>query len=85
MRAINLDRNWRFREGTYWQCLNESDFGREVNLPHDYMIESEMREDAPAQASMGYYTGSVGCYTKIISIPADWEGKGFFCILTELC
>ena len=75
MRAINLDRDWRFREGTYWQCLNESDFGKKVNLPHDYMIESEVKEDAAAQAAMGYYTGVVGCYTKILSIPADWEGE----------
>lgn len=75
MRAINLDRDWRFREGTYWQCLNESDFGKKVNLPHDYMIESEVREDAVAKAAMGFYTGVVGCYTKILSIPADWEGE----------
>lgn len=74
MRTINLDRDWRFREGTYWQCLNESDFGKRINLPHDYMLESEVKEDAPAQAAMGYYTGVVGCYTKILSIPADWEG-----------
>ncbi|MCM1120900.1 MAG: DUF4982 domain-containing protein [bacterium] len=74
MRNINLDRDWQFREGTYWQCLNESDFGKKVNLPHDYMIESEVKKDAPAQAAMGYYTGVVGCYTKILSIPADWEG-----------
>lgn len=75
MRAINLDRDWRFREGTYWQCLNEADFGKKVNLPHDYMIEGEVREDAAAQAAMGYYTGTVGCYTKIFSVPAEWEGE----------
>ncbi|MCI9141472.1 MAG: glycoside hydrolase family 2 protein [Lachnospiraceae bacterium] len=75
MRTINLDRDWRFREGTYQQCLNESDFGKKVNLPHDYMIESEVKEDATAKAAMGFYTGVVGCYTKILSIPADWEGE----------
>ncbi len=75
MRAINLDRDWRFREGTYQQCLNESDFGKKVNLPHDYMIESEVKEDAAAKAAMGFYTGVVGCYTKILSIPASWEGE----------
>ena len=75
MRAINLDRDWRFREGTYQQCLNESDFGKKVNLPHDYMIEGEVKEDAAAKAAMGFYTGVVGCYTKILSIPASWEGE----------
>lgn len=75
MRTMNLDRDWRFRTGTYWQCLNEADFGKRVNLPHDYMIESEVTEAAPAQAAMGYYTGVVGCYTKVLSIPREWEGE----------
>lgn len=75
MRAINLDKDWRFREGTCGQSQNESDFGKKVNLPHDYMIESEVREDAAAKAAMGFYTGVVGSYTKILSIPAEWEGE----------
>nr|WP_297864747.1 glycoside hydrolase family 2 TIM barrel-domain containing protein [uncultured Acetatifactor sp.] len=75
MRTINLDKDWRFREGTYGQSLKESDFGKKVNLPHDYMIEGDVREDATAKAAMGFYTGAVGCYTKIFPIPADWEGE----------
>ncbi len=75
MRTINLDRDWKFRTGTYWQCLHETDFGKRVNLPHDYMIESDVTEDAPAQAAMGYYTGVVGCYTKMLSVPKEWEGE----------
>lgn len=74
MRTMNLDRDWRFRTGTYFQCLHEEDFGKPVDLPHDYMIESEVTETAPAQAAMGYYTGVVGCYTKVLSIPREWEG-----------
>lgn len=75
MRSINFDRDWKFRTGTYWQCLNETDFGKWVNLPHDYMIESDVKADAPAQAAMGYYTGEIGCYTKIFTVPAEWEGE----------
>lgn len=75
MRTINLDRDWQFRIGTYWQCLNETDFGKKVNLPHDYMIEGEVTTAAPAQAAMGYYTGSVGSYTKILPIPKEWDGE----------
>lgn len=72
---MNLDRDWWFREGTYGQSLKESDFGEKVNLPHDYMIKSDVKEDATAKAAMGFYTGVVGCYTKTLSIPAAWEGE----------
>ncbi len=75
MRTMSFDRDWKFRTGTYWQCLNEADFGKQVNLPHDYMIESDVKADAPAQAAMGYYTGEIGCYTKVFTVPAEWEGE----------
>ena len=50
-----------------------------VNLPHDYMIESEVFAEAPSGAASGYYNAGVAHYVKEIEIPSDWEGDGSPC------
>lgn len=55
-RTWNLDRGWRFGSGSYNAMLDivAQHFSalagspRIVDLPHDYMIESDVRADAPA-------------------------------------
>ena len=72
MRSINIDREWYFGTGMYNQRSTDR---RKVNLPHDYMIESEVTPDAPAGAASGFYTASVCHYTKLMNIPSEWEGE----------
>lgn len=76
-RNLNLDEGWEFRLGA---PLNHMELMRAkeaeiVNLPHDYMISSEVRPDAPAKAAMGYYTGEVANYVKRIFIPEEWKDE----------
>ena len=75
MRNQNIDKGWQFDHGIidgFPDPSKESTL-REVNLPHDYMIESSAKEDAPAGAASGFFTEGVAYYTKKIMIPAEWE------------
>ena len=53
MKKISINRGWEFQHGMMqpWTRLQQEK--RIVDLPHDYMIESEVREDAPAQGASG--------------------------------
>ena len=75
MRSINIDRAWKFNHGLYagFGALMGRDTSVEVNLPHDYMIESEVKPDAAAGPAGGYFTEGVAHYTKLMDIPAEWE------------
>lgn len=48
---------------------------RIVDLPHDYMIESDVSADAPAGAASGFYTAGPAYYTRTVPIPASWAGQ----------
>ncbi|MDD2374384.1 MAG: glycoside hydrolase family 2 TIM barrel-domain containing protein [Eubacteriales bacterium] len=80
VREQNIDRNWKFNYGIYnpWTHLRGSDDSLTVNLPHDYMISSDVSADAPSGPAMGYYNGQVGNYTKHLHIPAEWSGNKVF-------
>lgn len=75
MRKIDLNRGWSFQNGLYnhTMALTGQAEMKEVNLPHDYMLESNVTEDAPASLAMGYYDGTVGSYTKTLDIPSQWK------------
>jgi len=75
MKKICLDENWTFRRGFVDSLgmLNE-DPGEVVQLPHDGMIGTPVRKDAPAKSDSGYFVGGLTNYTKYVMIPAEWEG-----------
>ena len=72
-----LNDDWYFKRSTFMamQAMTEGSFGETVQLPHDYMIGGEVRRDAPAGAAMGYYTDGAATYTKLLTIPAAWQGE----------
>ena len=77
MRSINIKRGWNFGHGPMnnvnrlTKTLNE----RIVDLPHDYMIESDVYAEAPSQQASGYYNAGVAHYSRQIEIPAGWAGE----------
>ena len=75
MRSQNIDQSWIFQHGLGDSSPSQDKEKpiRKVNLPHDYMIESNVREDAVAGSASGFYTAGVASYTKFIEIPQDWE------------
>ena len=61
MRNQNIDQGWLFNHGTFeglYRAPKEKE-KRIVNLPHDYMIESDPTESAAAGLVSGYYTADV--------------------------
>lgn len=79
MRNINLNREWIFIDGKFnylhWNDAENKEKYKTVNLPHDFMIEGDVKEDALAGPAMGYYVGGMGSYTKIIDIPKEYEDE----------
>jgi beta-galactosidase len=79
----NLDKNknvqdfnqgWYIRPGMYDAISAlQGNKGRCVNLPHDYMIEQDVEENAPSGPAMGFYNGKIANYTKNAVIPSEWK------------
>lgn len=44
---------------------------KEVNLPHDFMVETDVTPDAPGKAESGFYKGSAGTYLKTITLTEE--------------
>ena len=75
MKQINFDENWTFR-----RCFLDAYFmaeapGTVVNLPHDAMISTEVKPDAPAGVDSGYFEGGLASYTKYVEFPQEWENE----------
>ncbi len=75
MRNQSLDQKWTFDHGirTGFQMPGAPITAKEVNLPHDYMIESAVTKDAAAGPASGFFTEGVAHYTRQVMIPADWS------------
>lgn len=75
MKKINLDREWEFMLGELSNIPGMPKQVKTVNLPHDFMIESDVKADSQNGASTGFYDGATGTYTKYIDVPKEWENK----------
>ena len=69
-KRVSFNQNWRFR-------LNDSQW-RQLNLPHDWSIEGEFSEKAPAGTGGGALPGGIGWYRKTFTVPTTSKGKHIF-------
>ncbi len=73
MRNMNLDCGWSFRKGLPQALRPQNEKDRVlVNFPHDYMIESDVFEEAPAGPASGFFSAAVAHYEKKLLIPQEW-------------
>jgi len=75
MLRTNIDREWYFMDGKPSDIPGMAAPERLVNLPHDFMIETDTYQDAAGGPLTGYYDGGVGTYTKYLDIPEDYTDK----------
>ena len=79
-RAI-FNQNWRFQLGDVTNGqgidLNDSQW-RQLDLPHDWSIEGEFSEKAPAGTGGGALPGGIGWYRKSFTVPLAAKGKEIF-------
>ena len=75
MKKIDLNLNWIIQKGVPSSIPGMSAKTREVNLPHDFVIETDVQPDSKNGPNTGYYSGGTYSYTKKLTIPEEWEGQ----------
>lgn len=75
MHCTQINRNWGLQAGEPSTLPGMPSQSRVVNLPHDFMIEADVSPNAKNGINGGGYPGSLMSYTKILEIPADWQGQ----------
>ena len=77
MRSMKINQSWHFGLGPVdWGKRMRGEYGdRMVNLPHDYMVESDVFPEAVSGGASGYYNAGVAHYVKELDIPAEWAGE----------
>ena len=75
MKRINLNLGWTIQEGFPSTIPGMSQKTRPVDLPHDFMIEQNVRPDSRNGPNAGFYSGGTYTYTKKLSVPAEWQGQ----------
>src|SRR5678815_4928989 len=80
-KTVSFNQDWRFRLGDVANgqdaALDDSQW-RQLNLPHDWSIEGEFSENAPAGTGGGALPGGLGWYRKTFTIPVTAKGKLIF-------
>ena len=69
---LPFDKDWRFVQsdpaGAQAPAFDDRSW-RRLDLPHDWSIEGENREDNPGGGSIGYFPTGTGWYRKTFDIP----------------
>ena len=80
-KTVSFNQNWRFHLGDVANAQDaafDDSQWRQLNLPHDWSIEGEFSENAPAGTGGGALPGGLGWYRKMFTIPATAKGKQIF-------
>ena len=75
MRRENIDQAWEFMQGEPSNIPGMPRETKQVNLPHDFMIETDVKADSVNGPNTGYYNGGTATYTKYIDIPEAWRDQ----------
>lgn len=75
MKKINIDREWELMKGEPSGIPGMQAEKRTVNLPHDYMIETDVSRESKNGADTGFFPGGKMTYTKYLEVPEEWKGK----------
>ncbi len=75
---IDFNRDWKFYLGND-SLASEENYNdanwRKLNLPHDWSIESNFINNAPATTQGGALPGGIGWYRKTFTLPASSKNK----------
>lgn len=75
---INFNEGWKFHlgdlNGAEAETFSDAKW-RMLDLPHDWSIEGEYRQDNPMSHFCGYLPAGIGWYRKTIKVPDEWKGK----------
>jgi len=76
--SYSMDFNWKFHPGEVENGeapdLDDKDW-RSLDVPHDWSIEGEFDQKAPAGGRGGYLPGGIAWYRKTFTLPSSGSGK----------
>lgn len=75
MKFTNLNLGWTIQPGEPSRIPGMPVQIKEVNLPHDFVIETDVRSDSKNGPNTGYYNGGTYTYTKKLTVPEEWDGQ----------
>ena len=75
MQKHSLNLNWRFREREPFFLAPDNEEIRQINLPHDFIVNLPRKASAPGGAPNGFFGDGEGYYEKTLDIPEAWAGK----------
>lgn len=75
MERIQIDRAWEFMKGEPSNLPGVPRETKQVNLPHDFMIETDVTPDSVNGPNTGFYNGGTATYTKYIDAPEEWADQ----------
>ena len=75
MERFKLDRAWECMKGEPSSMPGMQVKSKQVNLPHDFVIEMDVTPDSVNGPNTGFYNGGTVTYTKYIDAPAEWENQ----------
>jgi beta-galactosidase len=76
--TIDFNKEWRFFLGDDSAAINpayDDTKWRMLNLPHDWSIESDFKNEFPATSQGGALAGGTGWYRKTFALPVSARGK----------
>ena len=75
MRISKWNDTWKFwvNRDSFALVWNVPEDAREIQLPHDAMIEKPVNPDSPNGGNTGFRDGEIYDYTKILYAPEEWR------------
>ena len=75
MKITKINENWTLQAGGFSPIPGMQAQQRTVNLPHDFVIESDVRSDSKNGSNTGFFNGGTYTYSKMLTVPAEWDGQ----------
>ena len=73
-----FDFDWKFNLGDTPEAKNidfDDNSWRKLDLPHDWSIEGEIKQDNPSSVPGGYFSTGIAWYRKTFNAPSTWQNK----------
>ena len=77
MKRQKWNEGWKFwaDKDSFALVWNVPENAREINLPHDAMIEEKADPESPNKGNTGFRNGGVYTYVKNLYVPEEAKGK----------
>lgn len=78
---FSFDSEWSFRLGDYPEAVElhyDDSAWDQINVPHDWSIEGEYKQEHATERRGGYLPGGIGWYRKMFNWNETWQSKKLY-------